>query len=297
MILPSNEHCFERLAAEPDSAASRQFAFLKRFSEGRGLLERGFDTDIATQFHELYWELYLAAALDRFGLAVSRGTGKCEPDYRVRRDGLTIFIEAVASNVPKNPDNLVRPAPSSADSDFEEGIAPDAAILQRLAQCLDEKIGKLNRPAALATMKAAGDSCVVIALNGNRAVNGHPHDDIPIAPPFVVRAVFGLVDQWINESAGIFWRQSAAMQKGERTFPLGHFDQDQWRRGTASCMSVRHIAGVLFSKATAWHTAGQLGDDFLFVQNPHGPDLTKVFGFCPRGVWIREHETIRQVHT
>jgi hypothetical protein len=291
MILPSNERCYERLAAEPDSAAARQFAFLKRFSDERRLLERGFDANLATQFHELYWELYLAAALDRFGLAVSRGTGKCEPDYRVRRDGLTIFIEAVASNVPKNPDNLVRPAPNSTDSDFEEGIAPDAAILQRLAQCLDEKIGKLNRPAAVTTIKAAGDSCVVIALNGNRAINGHPHDDVPIAVPFVVRAVFGLVDEWINEGAGIFWRQSAAMQKGERTFPVGHFDQGQWRDPSKS---VRHIAGVLFSKATAWHTAGQPGDDFLFVQNPHGPDLTKLFRFCPRGVWIRDHETIRK---
>ncbi len=295
LVLPSNEECYRQLMNDADCAPRQLFALLEQFSRERDLLETGFQENLPSQFHELFWELYLPAAFDRFGFALKRGRALREPDFRFHCGDRTVFVEAVACGEPAKDENRVAPPSLSVDSDFEDGFAPDAAIMQRLAQAIDEKIKKLNRPEALTTMQQSGKYCVVIALNGNRAVNGHPHDDIPIAPPFVVRTVFGAIDAWHNQTAGTFWRQGARIRRGTATVPVAHFHSPTWSTKAGETWDVQHIAGILFSKATAWHTAAGRGDDFLFVQNPHGPDLTQLFSFCPRGVWVSEGETIKMI--
>jgi hypothetical protein len=137
-------------------------------------------------------------------------------------------------------------------------------------------------------MATHGKFSVVIAVNGNRAINEHPHDDIPVVLPFIVRTVFGAANQVILPGGDKIWRQTGHLAKGSGEFPFAHFAQPNWPVRDGEPISIEKIAGVLFSNANVWHTALEPGDDFLFVQNPFGPDLTRVFDWCPRGVWERQ---------
>jgi hypothetical protein len=153
-------------------------------------------------------------------------------------------------------------------------------------------------------MQRRGEHQVVIALNGCRALNGHPHNDLGVPfMPFVVQALFGALEQRIDSSGKTFWVCSNRMEKtpgGGDSFPVAHFDQATWQirdreTGAMKAVSTAHVAGVLYSQVSAEITALPVGDDFVFVQNPHGPDATELFKFCRAGVWVRDGAFLKRL--
>ena len=303
-ILPSNEECHRRFVEVGEHGSREFFERLRAHAKGHDLLESGFEENLLGQFHELFWELYLAYALHRFGFDLKRGKGqKTEPDYFFTRGSSVIFLEAVACGVPSEPGNRVRSPSLEDDSPFEDGIAPGGLIVQRLAQAIESKIKAVTRPQALQAMRVRGENAVVIALNGCRALNGNPHDDIgvPILP-FIVQTLFGASEQQIDQAGNIFWMRSNRKEKTAKSgvsFPFGHFDQSTWQlknnAGIMETVSTIHIAGVLYSQVSADLTAMPLGSDFLFVQNPCGPEAKELFRFCGRGVWVREGDSLKRL--
>jgi hypothetical protein len=76
----------------------------------------------------MFWELYLPVAFSRFGIEVARGNGALlEPDFHFQSDDTRIFIEAVACSEPTKESNRVHPP--IENSNFEDGIAPEARII------------------------------------------------------------------------------------------------------------------------------------------------------------------------
>ena len=281
------------------------FEGLRADAAARGLLEADFSLNLRSQFHELFWEIYLAGALLRAGFALKRGNAKLrEPDYRFAIGRTTIFIEAVACGDPSDLANRVIPPSQEDDSDFEDGIAKVGHSVQRLAQAIDYKIQAVTRPSALAAMNAHGPNFVVIAVNGCRALNGHPHNDpgIPFLP-FVAQALFGATEQRMYSDGRVVWICASRMNKtpeDTKSFPVGHFTDRIWttkdrKTGAEICVPTTHIAGVVYSQSSADHTAVPLGDDFVFIQNPHGPDATELFRFCKGGRWVREGDALRRL--
>jgi hypothetical protein len=297
----SNEECYRRIVMESnvsptitpleldedhikrliDRDARALFQRPKAHSEEHNLLEANFVGQLRSSFHSSFWELYLPAALERYGIRLERGQAP-EPDFRFQHGGVTVFIEAVACG---------EPAPQNEVPLQEGGWAPEGRIIQRLAQSIDSKIERVTRPEAEALMNHHGSHWVVIAVNGHRAINDWPHE-APGVPflPFVVRALFGAAEDHIDQNGNMFWVQKDRItkdgKKSEASFPIGHFNQPKWlvRREA----DMRGIAGVLYSAVSVLDTAWELGDDFLFVQNPNGPDVTGLFSFCKRGVWDRK---------
>ena len=303
-VLPSNEECYRLYYEEGRHGSKELIVRLLAHSKGRGLLERRFEKNFRHQFHELFWELYLAAALDQVGFYLQRGKHDSpEPDFLslIGEGKPTIFLEAVACSNPTEPGNRV-PSPSQEEeSDFEEGFAPSGKIAQRIAQAIDSKIANLTRPTALTAMQRPGNYYAVIAVNGCRALNGHPHNN-PGLPflPFVGQALFGAVEQRVNQAGQTVWTTSDRMRKSPAdgaSFPVGHFSKPTWETKNPKTkakvtVSTTHIAGVLYSQVSAEDTAPPLGYDFVYFQNPHGPDATPIFKFCQGGVWIKEGQEL-----
>ena len=301
VLVPSNEACYDRVIVRGELGTGRFFQVLQQHSERHGLLESTFASRLKPQFFDVFWELYVAAALHEAHFAVKRGRAEVlEPDFYFRSAESTVFIEAVACGDPTSDDNRV---PPPDDDDFEGGIAPEGRIFQRLAQAIDGKITAVARAKARAAMEGHGPHSVVVALNGCRAFNGHPHGDIcsPFVPP-IARLLFGAIDQLVNRDGRAVSNLSDRARKEPKAeaaeFPVAHFGGPLWRvadrkSGKERSASVAKIAGVLYSQITPWHTAVPLGGDFAFIQNPFGPDLTELFGGCKGKVWVHRGGSIR----
>ena len=235
---------------------------LVKFSKDRTLLENDFNEKMKNHFHECFWELYLPKAFDAFGITLHRGCGKsAKPDFYFEKNGLKVWVEAVACGEPEEQNRI--PSPTN---DFSGGIAPEDKIMQRLANAISEKIKKPY---------ATTHEPFIIALNGHRALNGYPHDLIPLNPSFVVRTLFGMGSQFLTQSGGKYFKYTEKTQHGA---PIAHFSNPE----------NKNIAGVLYSASHIGQTALPLGHDFAFIQNPYAPDIRNFFNFCKKGIWIRE---------
>ena len=301
-VLPPNADYYRQMVEIGEHGSREFFERLKAFSVEHDLLEADFSMRVSPQFHEVFWELYLAATLGEIGAKLERGKASLsEPDFRFRHGDSTVYVEAVACGDPKSDSNAV-PPPNDSDDDFESGLAPEGRNMQRLAQAIDAKIAAVTRPAALEVTVSRGKHLVVIALNGCRALNGHPHNDpgVPLTP-LVARTLFGATEQRINASGVKFWlcadRAVKDPNSSDSSFPVGHFTRPTWevkdaKTGTKREAPLGSIAGVLYSQVCASHTAPPLGYDLVFVQNPYGPDATGLFSFCKGGVWVQENAMI-----
>ncbi len=290
---------YERVILRDERGTGCFFKTLKKHSERQGLLESTFASRLRSQFFDVFWELYVAAALDAARFTVKRGRGRVlEPDFHFPSINSTVFVEAVICGEPNTGDNKVPPPDDDA---FEGGIAPEGRIFQRLAQAIDGKIAAVTRPKAQAAMERHGPHAVVIAVNGCRALNGHPHGDItiPLVPP-IARMLYGAIDQYVNREGRVASNLTHRTRKepNEDTgFPVAHFGAPIWpvverKSGKERYASVASIAGVLYSQITPWDTAVPLGGDFTYVQNPFGPDLTERFRFCNGKVWVHREGMI-----
>ncbi len=241
---------------------------LVAFSSQRGLLEPGFATQVRDHFHQSFWELYLPKAFHSVGITLDRlNSAAGGPDFNFGPKCRRIWIEAVACGEASNANVIY--LPSNDPDDFESGFAPEHQIMQRLASAISTKVqqwkGHKNR--------FGPDDQYVIAVNGFRALCGYPHDQVPFAPPFIVRTLFGLGDCRMSKEGPYY----EYMEKTPGKTPLAHFLNPD----------IRGIAGVLYSDTSVWEPALPLGHDFTYIQNPHAPDLTPIFSFCQAGRWIR----------
>jgi hypothetical protein len=294
--LPSNEECFWRIVQRGDFDARCHFQQLMAYAGQHHLMEGDFDEKLAKNFHSCFWELYLPVALAQYDITLKRGDAdRSEPDFVFMHGNVAVFVEAVACGEPQ-PQNRV-PLQADADpDDFEaSGLAPEERIMQRIATSVQAKILAVTRSAAQSSMeKNDRPHWVVIAVNGRRAIRDWPHEDsgVPFVP-LVAKMVFGLPEERIDQSGRRFWPLCNRITKGGLSFPIAHFDQPTWhgeREGKSCECDLRQIAGILYSATSVWDTARPLGEDFIFAQNPHGPDATQLFSFCKRGVWVRQND-------
>ena len=202
VAVPSNEECYDRIIVHDELGTGRFFRALKEHSERQGLLESAFESRLKPQFFDIFWELYVAAALHEARFVVKRGRAEeLEPDFYFGSACSPVFVEAVVCGEPASDGNRV---PPPDDDDFEGGFAPEGRVFQRLAQAVDGKIAAVTRPKAQDSMERHGQHAIVIALNGCRAFNGHPHGDIasPFVPP-IARLLFGAIDQLVDRDGRV----------------------------------------------------------------------------------------------
>ena len=86
-VLPPNADYYRQMVEIGEHGSREFFGRLKEFSAEHDLLEADFETRVRPQFHEVFWELYLAATLGEIGTKLERGKASLsEPDFRFRHD-------------------------------------------------------------------------------------------------------------------------------------------------------------------------------------------------------------------
>lgn len=283
--IPTNSEMCNRIFlkqykyVEPDRQARAFWDDLYDFSKNNDLLEKNFDDRCKDNFHECFWELYLPKTFQVKNIKLKKDLGnkRSAPDFYFETNGEKIWLEAVACGEPTVEENKV-PAPNPDGS----VSMPDQQIMQRLATSIDYKIKKFERGYTKIINKT--DEYYVIAVNGYRAIDVY-FDDVPIdkkrSMPYVVKTLFGIGDlQLFYSIRGEFIDSSFEYtEKTRAKAPIAHFSNP----------GNKDIAGILYSNCCVWQQNDfSLGYDFIFIQNPYAKDVTDIFNFCKKGIWVRK---------
>jgi hypothetical protein len=274
--VPTNTVMFDRICGgkglhQGDRMALEFWNKLIDFSKGQNLLESNFVGRTKDNFHGCFWEIYLPKAFDLNGISLCRKGGGF-PDFYFEKNGKKIWLEAVVCGEPEEM-NIV--PPPILDGEFKDGLAPEAQIMQRLANAISSKIVKFNE---LYSQKIKdSNNFYVIALNGYRGINNHPYD-LCFKPPFIVKTLFGMgVYNRFYEGGKCVDDGFTFIRKTRKNAPIAHFTTSEYK----------NIVGVFYSKTSVWSCNMLKGEDFIFIQNPYATDLTDIFDFCKDGRWTR----------
>ena len=245
------------------------------------------DADIAQklkrQFHQCFWEMYLAAALLDAGVELvprsERTRPDCGPDIQLRAGG---WIEAVAVSAGTGPDAVQEGQPGVART------VPDEEMKLRLLSALSEKRRKFDAYHASGLLND-GAPCLV-AINGALV----PSARLERTVPRIVRAVLEVGNE-------VFILDRASGEVTERT----HENQPAVRK--RSCASVSQgsfldgssalISASLYSCVDAVNRTQQLGSDFVTIHNPTA-DRPLARGHIRKGTewWLDNDQLQRHDH-
>ena len=209
------------------------------------------------QFQPVFWELYLAAALQHCGVRLvdraERGLQAAGPDLLQREPA--VYYEAVAVTPGVGADAVREPVPVPGKAQD----VPDAAISLRLASGLREKVMRYTSYRNDGVIPA--DAPCVIAINAG-AVPGATGES---SLPRIVRTVlpFGhevLHFDWSRRQCvgRSFEHRAALMKRSGASVPTSFFDQP-----TVACISA-----VLYSAVDPFNCPATPGEDFVLVHNP-----------------------------
>jgi hypothetical protein len=277
-LLPPNSELYQRtLHPSPEKG---RFDELLAFAREHQLVESEpeLQTRLQSSFHEVFWEFQLCRTLYRSGLELRRERGPI-PDFSNRVGDTTVFWEAIACGEPSDKNRI---PPLDSSDDFEAGNIETVKSQHRLASALDAKIKAVTRPdAEMAMLQRVQGSpfAIVIAINGRRSHASFA--GVPGQHPPIYQTLFGEIELRVD-SNGLHYHQA---DRTPRNAPVGHFCRATWR--SEHCIS--RIAGVLYSDVSLLDQPSDSDriNDFIYVQNPYGPNLAEKLKNCVREVWIR----------
>lgn len=217
-------------------------------------LDADLEQKLQRQFHQCFWEMYLAASLLDAGVELVPRSERSGPDYgpdiQLRAGG---WIEAVTVTGGTGPDAVHEGQPGVART------VPDEQMKLRLLSALSEKRRKFEGYQASGLL-GDGVPCVV-AINGALV----PSARLERTVPRIIRAVLEVGNE-------VFVMDRASGQVTERT----HDFQTEIRKQTGDPVSQGSfldgssalISASLYSCVDAVNRPRQLGSDFVTIHNP-----------------------------
>ncbi len=235
------------------------------------------------QFHQCFWEMYLAAALLNMGLPLvprsARKQPRAGPDLQI---GSNVWVEATAVTGGSGPDAIVPPPINVASS------VPDEQMKLRLIFGVDEKRKKFERYRQNGLV-GCDDACIV-ALNAALVQPVH----FEWHPPRIVRALmeFGSPVLVLNRSNGQVVERTNHYQASVVKMSGSSVSQAMFHDGTCGAVSA-----CLYSVAGILSDEHPLGCDFHMVHNPTAAVPLRR-GFIRRGIehWSEHDELVSHNH-
>ncbi len=235
------------------------------------------------QFHQCFWEMYLAGALLDMGLPLvprsARQKPGAGPDLQV---GSNTWIEAIAVTSGSGPDAIVPPAINVASD------VPDEQMKLRLIFGVDEKRRKFERYRQNGLV--GPDDICIVALNAALVQPVH----FEWHPPRIVRALmeFGSPVLVLNRSNGQVVERTNYYQGSVKKMSGSSVSQGMFHDGTCSPISacLYSVVGILADKHP-------LGCDFHMVHNATAAVPLRR-GFIQRGFehWSEQDELVSHNH-
>ena len=225
------------------------------------------------QFHQCFWEMYLAATLLDLRLRLvpraARKKRDAGPDLQV---GSNVWLEAIAVTEGTGPD-AVATAPIGVASQV-----PDNQMKLRLISGVDEKRGKFERYEQIGII--GPDDVRIVALNATLVPPLH----FEWHPPRIVRALmeFGNPVLMLDRQTRNVVERTNEHQTAIKKLSGSEVGQGMFHDGTC-----RAVSACLYSVASFTYDREVLGCDFDMVHNPTAT-VPLPRGLVPRG---KEHWT------
>ncbi len=197
--------------------------------------DKQFRVEIASNFHQRFWEMYLSCTLMDLGIELSPKRKQKGPDVCAKVNNRWVWIEAIAPSGGDGPDAIFKP--DLAVGEIHWFMVPDEKIILRYIAAIIVKCNRYLTYLNDGVIKP-GDP-YIIALNGRRVPYSNLDDDVP----YIVKVL--LYENEIHKandsivSTGIFYNRE-----------------------------YTGISGVLFSNSDLKNLPLRSGSEFVFVHNP-----------------------------
>lgn len=242
------------------------YVFVRDFIEGvwprcKEYLDSDVQTDAPENFHQRWWEIYVAHSLLDASVELvrreCRQPRRSGPDLLAQVAGRKLWIEAVAASPGEGPD-AVRSGGVAAKGPKPW---PDKEIMLRFQQAFSTKVCALAKYVEKDWVRPSDGDGYIVALNG--ALVERSYRCIQQFPRIVSALLLGLEKEWVEvEFDGAISRigkvhfeyQPEVEKKSTRPVPLAAF-----RNPANSCVSA-----VLYSASDAY-----MERECVLVLNPH----------------------------
>lgn len=255
---------FKLLRDDPRCEGSKSFAesLWQRYEP---YADRDFQSQIARQFHNRFWEMYLACTLMVQGHKLVDRSWRQGPDICIDAGGPYIWVEAVAPGKGQGPDAV--PSPPEIGEFRETGQVHVFAMSEKLETEIILRycsaIGDKNKKYSQYRDQRIIDETqpFVVAVNGAQVPYSYDKGDVP----FIVKAVlpfgveFAILDWERREitHVGHSLRPEVSKVLGAKVPTNIFLDPD-----------YAGISAVLFSKSKVGPAPEKMGTDFILIHNP-----------------------------
>lgn len=236
---------------EPRFSQDKEF-IEEMWSQYQPYADRHFLLESRKNFKQRIWEMYLACSLIAKGFSIT--SDDKGPDIRISKEGVVIWIEAVAPKAGTGNDAVTELQPQTIRD------VPDDQIKLRYRSAIEEKYNKKYKKYLLEKIVKPND-CYIIAINGSAIPSARREIEIPR----IIRSVlpFG------NETLRINVEEYEVV---DRYYQY----QDQVRKVSGFSVSTDiflnnqydGISAVLYSCVDVLNRPQEFGDDFVLLHNP-----------------------------
>jgi hypothetical protein len=232
--------------------------------------------ELPTQFHQRFWEIYLAASLLSAGLKLEYSSGRDGPDICIKAsNGSKIWVEAVTASSGLGNDAVQQAEPGTARS------IPDDQIKLRLLNAFVEKNKKLNHYRERDWVCA--EQPYIIAINAAQ-ISSAIHE---LEVPRIVRSLLPFGYQVLHLSMeNLSLNENSYQYQGEITKVSGtKIETDLFLNPEYS-----GISAVIYSYTDAFNCPTDIGKELLLFHNPLAANPLPL-GFLKKGCeyWADAH--------
>jgi hypothetical protein len=242
-----------RLGTHPNSVAARE-SFEPLWAVAAPFLGTDVPRNAAAQFQQVFWEVYLAAALQSVGKRLIPRDRRGEGGPDLLQSDPEAFYEAIAVTPGATDDAVTEGEP------FVARPVPDDPISLRLTSGLSAKLAKYLRYRDNGSV--GPNQPFVIAINAGTV----PTARLERTVPRIVRTVFPIGDEVVHldPTTGLVTgtshlRRSALIKKSGAEVGTSFFEAE----------GATGISAVLYSCVDPFNGPAELGADFILVRNPH----------------------------
>lgn len=254
--VPIVDNEFKLLRDNPKWYADREFI--------EGLWEKyepyaddHFKTEVAINFHNRFWEMYLACSLLEQGLKLIPRITKKGPDVCLNIQERICWIEAIAPKGGTGPDAIQEPLLTKREAHFSN--VPEEKIILRYQSAILEKFNKYQDYLKDKTVQQ--NESYIIAINGRRIPYSFLEDDIP----YIVKSVLPIgeltvfIDWENNKITGQEYSYRPKINKILGASVSTRIFLDSTFSG---------VSGILFSNSDFLNHPIKIGEEFIFIHNP-----------------------------
>ena len=245
---------YEAIREEINDRCGEARAFVGRLWGRVGqFLDSDFPSKLCRQFHQHFWELYIATTLYDSGLRLEKRGRVKGPDILLQNANQRTWVEAIAVAPGDGADAVTEATPG------EVRDVPDDQIKLRLTNALGEKFRKYQHYVSKSVV--SNSDPFIITVNAAMVPSAHKERELPR----IVRTLFLIGHEVLRidkETMGLvgstYEYQGQVLKRSGTGIPTTAF-QDPRYEG---------ISAVIYSCSDVFNHPDVLGSDFVTVYNP-----------------------------